>query len=57
MNRNRLRSAHLQRGVTLVELMVALVVGLILLAGLIQLFISNKQAYRIQEGFARLPEL
>lgn len=50
MNRNRLRSAHLQHGVTLVELMVALVVGLILLAGLIQLFISNKQAYRIQEG-------
>lgn len=56
MNRDQPRSAHLQRGVTLVELMVALVVGLILLAGLIQLFISNKQAYRIQEGTAVVNE-
>ena len=39
-----------QRGVTLVEMMVALVVGLILLAGMVQLFSSNKQAYRIQEA-------
>lgn len=39
-----------QRGITLVEMMVAMVVGLILLVGIVQLFISNKQAYRIQEG-------
>ena len=39
-----------QRGITLIELMVAITVGLILLAGIIQLFVSNKQAYRIQEG-------
>lgn len=39
-----------QRGITLVEMMVAMVVGLILLVGIIQLFTSNKQAYRIQEG-------
>lgn len=38
------------RGITLIELMVAITVGLILLAGIIQLFVSNKQAYRIQEG-------
>jgi type IV pilus assembly protein PilW len=39
-----------ERGITLVEMMVAMVVGLILLVGIVQLFISNKQAYRIQEG-------
>ena len=39
-----------QRGITLIEMMVAITVGLILLAGIIQLFVSNKQAYRIQEG-------
>lgn len=39
-----------QRGITLVEMMVAMVVGLILLVGIVQLFVSNKQAYRIQEG-------
>ncbi len=39
-----------QRGITLVEMMVAATVGLILLAGISQLFVSNKHAYRIQEG-------
>src|SRR5690606_24560271 len=39
-----------QRGITLVEMMVAGVVGLILLVGITQLFVSNKRAYRIQEG-------
>lgn len=43
-------AAHHQRGITLVEMMVAMVVGLILLVGIVQLFTSNKQAYRIQEG-------
>ncbi len=39
-----------QRGITLVEMMVAMVIGLILMVGIVQLFVSNKQAYRIQEG-------
>ena len=39
-----------QRGITLIEMMVAITVGLILLAGIIELFVTNKQAYRIQEG-------
>lgn len=45
-----LASRRHERGITLVEMMVAMVVGLILLVGIIQLFVSNKQAYRIQEG-------
>lgn len=46
----RYRAGYHQRGITLIEMMVAVAVGLILLAGIIQLFVSNKQAYRIQEG-------
>ena len=45
-----------ERGVTLIEMMVAITVGLILLAGIIELFVSNKQAYRIQEGTNALNE-
>jgi type IV pilus assembly protein PilW len=47
--------AH-QRGLTLVELMVALVMGLILLAGLATVFVANKQTYRYQETLASLQE-
>jgi type IV pilus assembly protein PilW len=43
-------------GLTLVELMVAITVALILMAGVIQLFVGNKQAYRLQEGAALLNE-
>ena len=39
---------RLQRGLTLVEIMVALTLGLILTAGVIQLFVSNKRAYEVQ---------
>lgn len=45
-----------QDGVSLIELMVALVVGLILLAGLIQVYLSNKQSYNAQEQLARMQE-
>jgi prepilin-type N-terminal cleavage/methylation domain-containing protein len=56
MNANRRTRAAHQAGVTLVEMMVAVAVGLILMAGIIQLFVSNKQAYRIQEGASVLNE-
>jgi len=45
-----------QRGVSLVEIMIAITVGLVLTAGVIQVFVSNKQAYRVQEGLARVQE-
>ncbi len=45
-----------QTGLTLVELMVAMTVGLILMAGVIQIFASNKQTYRIQDATSRLQE-
>jgi type IV pilus assembly protein PilW len=50
------RCTVLQSGLTVVEIMIAMVVGLVLLAGVIQLFLSNKQNYRVQEGLSRLQE-
>jgi len=45
-----------QKGITLVELMIAMVIGLVLTAGILQLFVSNKQTYRITESMSRLQE-
>lgn len=45
-----------QRGLTLVEIMVALVIGLILMAGIIELFISSKQTYTLHESISRVQE-
>ncbi len=43
-------------GFTLVELMVAMTIGLILLAGVGQIFASNKQAYRYNESLSELQD-
>lgn len=43
-------------GFSLVELMVAIVIALLLTAGIIQLFVSNKQGYRVQEGLNLMNE-
>jgi type IV pilus assembly protein PilW len=40
----------------LVEIMVALVAGLIMMAGVIQIFVANKQTYRVNEAEARIQE-
>jgi len=45
-----------QTGLSLVELMVALVVGLLLLGGVIEIFVANKQTYRVAEASARIQE-
>lgn len=45
-----------QKGLTLVELMIAMVIGLLLLAGTISMFISNKRVYKEQESMGRLQE-
>lgn len=38
------------RGFSLVELLIALVIGLIMMTGLIQIFLANRQSYRVMEG-------
>lgn len=45
-----------QNGVSLIEIMVAMALGLILVLGVVQLFTSSKQTYRVQEAAARLQE-
>jgi len=47
---------RVQRGLTLVELMVAIVIGLILTAGVIQIFLGSNQSYRFQESMSRIQE-
>jgi len=55
MNRANLISSH-QRGFTIVELMIAGVLGIILTAGVIQLFIGSNQNYSLQEELANIQE-
>jgi type IV pilus assembly protein PilW len=45
-----------QRGLTLIELMIALAVGLLIVAALGYLFVGNRQAFRVQDSLARLQE-
>lgn len=47
---------HYQRGLTLIEIMIAVTISLVLLAGVMQIFISSKKTYHFQEAMARLQE-
>jgi type IV pilus assembly protein PilW len=46
----------LQRGLTLIEMMIAITISLILLAGVMQIFTGSRQTYRVQDNMARLQE-
>ena len=45
-----------QCGMTLIEIMLALLLGLFLIGGAIQIFLSAKNSYRIQENLSRIQE-
>lgn len=45
-----------QQGLTLVELMVAITLGLIVTAGIMQVFVSSRNTYRVEESLSRLQE-
>jgi type IV pilus assembly protein PilW len=47
---------HRQQGFSLVEMMVAMLVSLILLAGVSQIYLSSRQSYRMQESLSRVQE-
>lgn len=49
-------SAAKQKGVTLVELMIALVLGVVLMLGLLEVFSSARQSYQVSEALARVQE-
>ncbi|MEE8428745.1 MAG: PilW family protein [Gammaproteobacteria bacterium] len=54
--RNKSNCKHRQRGLTLVELMVALTISVVLLGGVLKVFANSKQTYRVQEALSRLQE-
>lgn len=45
-----------QTGMTLIEIMIALLLGAFLLGGIIKIFVNAKQTYAMQEGLSRLQE-
>jgi type IV pilus assembly protein PilW len=45
-----------QQGMTLVEILIAMLLGAFLLGGVVQIFSDTKQSYRMQEGLSRLQE-
>ncbi len=47
---------RLQRGFTLVELMVSMVLGLVVVGGALSIIASNRQSYRTNEGLSQLQE-
>ncbi|NKN33654.1 PilW family protein [Marichromatium bheemlicum] len=45
-----------QRGLSLVELMIGMLIGLFLIGGMVQLLGANRQVYRYQEALSRIQE-
>ena len=56
MNRSPQIASGRQTGVTLVEILIALVLGLLLLGGIIQIFLSSSQISRTQEALSEVQE-
>lgn len=52
----RLHACNKQYGLSLIELMVALVISSLILLGLVQIFSSTRTTYQVDEGLARLQE-
>lgn len=44
------------RGFSVVEMMVAMTISLVLIAGVIQIFVGSKQSYRVTEALSRIQE-
>lgn len=58
MNKTHSRfSFRPQRGLSLIEVLIALMLGVFLLGGVIQIFIINRQTYRTQENLSRLQKM
>ncbi len=57
MSRNVMRNEmKQQRGFSLIELMLAMALGLVVVTGIVQLFVGNSQTYTLLNGQARLQE-
>lgn len=62
MNRHRnirrggFRGAHRSRGFTLVELMIAMILGLIVIAGVTSVFLAGQKSYRTNDALANVED-
>lgn len=54
--RTLMHSFRTQQGLTLIEIMIAMTISLVLLAGVGQIYLSSKQTYRVQDGVSRVQE-
>lgn len=45
-----------QNGFTLIELMISIVLGLVLIAGVLNVFVTNRESFRTNENLARMQE-
>ena len=52
----KVNSAHRQAGISMVEILIALVISLFLLGGIVQVYLANKTTYRFTESLARVQE-
>lgn len=52
----RIKTSKQQSGMTLIEVMIALTLSLVLTGGVIQLFLTSKQTFRMNEALARVQE-
>ncbi|HEY5740784.1 MAG TPA: PilW family protein [Gammaproteobacteria bacterium] len=52
----KIKQASRQTGISMVEVLVALVISLFLLSGIVQVYLGNKTAYRFTEAVARIQE-
>lgn len=56
MSRSSFRTRRAAVGMSLIELMVAMVIGLVLMLGVVQIFMASHAASRLSEGAARTQE-
>jgi type IV pilus assembly protein PilW len=47
---------HKQQGMTLIEIMISLLIGIFLIGGILQVFTHTRQTYRMQENLSRMQE-
>ena len=52
----KFHSVNNQYGLTVIELMVGLMLGLLLVGGVIQVYLGTKSTYSVTEGMSRLQE-
>jgi type IV pilus assembly protein PilW len=56
ITRNSNRVPLFEHGFSLVEIMIAMVIGLIIIGAVVQLFAVNRSTYQVDEGLARIQE-